>query len=109
MDCRAINQQHMLDRPLPDLAAWVAHFLAAPIPVLASTAEAIEAMRLREDDVDANLIGEMVAGDPWMTLRVLSHAAANRPPRMLTVAEEDQRQAFFRQAPAQYPSPDRRG
>lgn len=84
MDCRAINQQHMLDRPLPDLAAWVAHFLAAPIPVLASTAEAIEAMRLREDDVDANLIGEMVAGDPWMTLRVLSHAAANRPPRMLT-------------------------
>ena len=26
----------------------------------------------------------MVAGDPLMTLRVLSHAAANRPPRMVT-------------------------
>jgi HD-like signal output (HDOD) protein len=73
-----------LSQPLPDLAAWIAHFQAAPIPVLASTAEALEALRAREDDVDANLIGEMVAGDPLMTLRVLAHAAANRPPRMLT-------------------------
>lgn len=74
----------MLDRPLPDLAAWVNCFQSAPIPVLAGTAEAVEAMRLREDDVDANLIGEMVADDPLMTLRVLSHAAANRSARMVT-------------------------
>jgi len=73
-----------LSQPLPDLAAWIAHFQAAQIPVLASTAEALEALRAREDDVDANLIGEMVAGDPLMTLRVLSHAAANRSPRMVT-------------------------
>jgi HD-like signal output (HDOD) protein len=73
-----------LRQALPDLAAWTAHFLAAEIPVLASTAEAIEALRANEDDVDANLIGEMVAGDPLMTLRVLSHAAANRSPRMVT-------------------------
>ena len=73
-----------LDQPLPDLGAWTAHFLAAQIPVLASTAESLEALRAREDEVDANLIGEMVAGDPLMTLRVLSHAAANRSPRMLT-------------------------
>lgn len=84
MDCRATDLQLRLAEPLPDLAAWVSYFLQAPIPVLASTAEAVEAMRRREDDVDANLIGEMVADDPWMTLRVLSHAAANRPPRMLT-------------------------
>jgi HD-like signal output (HDOD) protein len=84
MDCRAIDLHARLDTPLPDLAAWVSYFLTAPIPVLASTAEALEAMRLREDDVDANLIGEMIAGDPWMTLRVLSHAAANRSARMLT-------------------------
>ena len=73
-----------LSRPLPDLAAWSAHFQAAQIPVLASTAEALEALREHEDDVDANLIGETVAADPLMTLRVLAHAAANRSPRMVT-------------------------
>lgn len=70
--------------PLSDLAAWTAHFQAAQIPVLAASADALEALRAREDDVDANLIGEMVAGDPLMTLRVLVHAAQNRPPRMVT-------------------------
>jgi len=73
-----------ISQPLADLDAWVTHFVRAEIPVLASSADALEALRAREDDVDANLIGEMVAGDPLMTLRVLSHAAANRPPRMLT-------------------------
>lgn len=73
-----------LSAPLPDLAAWTAHFQAARIPVLAGSADALEALRAREDDVDANLIGEMVAGDPLMTLRVLVHAAANRSPRMVT-------------------------
>ncbi len=73
-----------LSQPLQNLAAWIAHFQTAEIPVLASTAEALEALRAREDDVDANLIGEMVADDPLMTLRVLSHAAANRSPRMVT-------------------------
>lgn len=70
----------------PDLAAWTARLQAAQIPVLASSAQALEALRERQDDddVDANLIGEMVAGDPLMTLRVLVHAAANRPPRMVT-------------------------
>lgn len=84
MDCPVADTPLTMVRPLPDLAAWAAHFLATPIPVLTATAEAVEAMRLREDDVDANLIGEMVAGDPLMTLRVLSHAAANRPARMVT-------------------------
>lgn len=71
---------------LPDLAAWTAHLQAAQIPVLEASAHALEALRDRQDDdaVDANLIGEMVAGDPLMTLRVLVHAAANRSPRMVT-------------------------
>lgn len=74
----------MLDRPLPDLAAWAAHFRTAAIPVLASTAEAVEAMRVREDEVDANLVGQVVASDPLMTLRVLAHAAVNRHARVVT-------------------------
>lgn len=76
-----------LTRPLPDLGAWVACFRDAEIPVKAETAQALEAMRENEDDVDANLIGEMISGDPLMTLKVMSFAAKNRPARLLTEPE----------------------
>lgn len=76
-----------LTRPLTDLNAWTAHFRTAEIPVLAETAEALEAMRPREDDVDANLIGEMISGDPLMTLKVLAYAATHRGSRMVTDTE----------------------
>ena len=72
---------------LPDLDAWTAHFRTVEIPILAETAEALEAMRLREDDVDANLIGEMISGDPLMTLKVLAYAANHRGSRMVTDTE----------------------
>jgi HD-like signal output (HDOD) protein len=73
--------------PLRDLDAWVAHFQVAEIPVLGDTADALEAMRANEDDVDANLIGEMIADDPLMTLKVLSYASTHRPPRLVTDVE----------------------
>jgi HD-like signal output (HDOD) protein len=76
-----------LTQPLRDLSAWTASFRNAEIPVLASTAAVIEDMRANEDAVDANMIGETVAGDPLMTLRTLAHAAANRPARMVTEPE----------------------
>lgn len=76
-----------LTAPLPDLAAWTAHFQRAEIPVLAQTAEMLEAMRANEDDVDANQIGEMVAADPLMTLKVLAYAATHRPARVITDTE----------------------
>ena len=76
-----------LTRPLPDLAAWTQYFLAAEIPVLAQSADALEALRLKEDDVDANGIGDMIADDPLMTLKVLAHASANRSSRVVTDAE----------------------
>lgn len=76
-----------LTQPLRDLSAWVAWLRVAEIPVLANTADALEAMRANEDDVDANLIGEMVADDPLMTLKVLAYAAAHRPPRLVTDVE----------------------
>ncbi|WOB08966.1 HDOD domain-containing protein [Piscinibacter gummiphilus] len=72
---------------LRDLDAWVRHFRDAEIPVLGSTADALEAMRANEDDVDANLIGEMVADDPLMTLKVLAYASTHRPPRLITDVE----------------------
>ena len=77
----------MLAQPLRNLAAWTAYLRSAEIPVLAETAEALEALRLNEDDVDANSIGEMIAGDPLMTLKVLAYASANRSARMVTDVE----------------------
>lgn len=76
-----------LTEPLRDLAAWTRAFGAAPIPVLASTAEALEAMRANEDEVDACMLGELIADDPLMTLKVLVHASANRPARVVTEPE----------------------
>jgi HD-like signal output (HDOD) protein len=63
-----------LTAPLPSLDAWVDAFAKAEIPVLAETAESLEHMRANEDDVDANGLGEMIASDPLMTLKVLAHA-----------------------------------
>ena len=76
-----------LTQPLPDLAAWAAHFRAAEIPVLAQTAAALEALRANEDVVDANGIGETIASDPLMTLKVLAHASTHRSSRVVTDPE----------------------
>lgn len=76
-----------LTAPLPDLGAWVARFRGAEIPVLAQTAEVLEALRANEDEVDANQIGELVAADPLMTLKVLAYAATHRPARVVTDTE----------------------
>lgn len=69
---------HHMDRPLRDLAAWVSYFLAAPIPVLDSTADALSELALHEDDVDAQLVASTVATDPLMTLKLLAHVSTDR-------------------------------
>ena len=76
-----------LAQPLRDLAAWTAYFQQVDIPILANTADALEAMRINEDAVDANLIGEMVADDPLMTLKVLAYSSTHRPSRLVTDIE----------------------
>ena len=74
--------------PLGDLAAWSGYLEQADIPVLATSAAALQRLRAAEEadegSVDANRIGEAVACDPLLTLRVLAHAARHRPPRLLT-------------------------
>jgi HD-like signal output (HDOD) protein len=62
-----------LETPLHSLAAWVAHFRNAPIPVLARTAETLRELAANEDAVDAHLLGETIDDDPLMTLMLLSH------------------------------------
>jgi HD-like signal output (HDOD) protein len=72
---------------LRDVDAWVAFFLQAPIPVLADTAEALEAMRANEDAVDAHLLAQSIADDPLMSLKLLAHVAGLRTPRSTTDPE----------------------
>ena len=79
--------------PLPTLHAprdvdgWVRYFQLVEIPVLASTAAAIEEMREIEDDVDARIISEVVGRDPLMTLKLLVHASTQGSKRRPTDAE----------------------
>ena len=66
-----------LTRPLPTLAAWLSHFRTAPIPVLPTTAAAVQALAADEDAVDAHLLAEAIGSDPLMTLKLLSHVGSN--------------------------------
>ena len=70
-----------------DVDDWVRYFQQVEIPVLASTAAAIEEMRLVEDDVDARIISEVIGRDPLMTLKLLVHASTQGSNRRLTDAE----------------------
>jgi len=76
-----------LARPLPDLAAWTTHFRRAEIPVLRETIDALDALRANEERTDANSIGEMISGDPLMTLKVLAHVGVHRGRSVVTGPE----------------------
>jgi HD-like signal output (HDOD) protein len=82
-----MTAQDGLLRPLPDVAAWTDYFRRAEIPVLRETVDALEALRANEERNDANSIGEIIGGDPLMTLKVLVHVAARRGQRVVTSAE----------------------
>jgi hypothetical protein len=70
-----------IHRALPDLRAWTAHFVAAPLPVLSRTADWLEDCREQEDAMDAHLLAEGVSADPLMTLKLMSHVAGVRSGR----------------------------
>jgi hypothetical protein len=58
-----------------DLAQWARLFDPAQLPVLAATADELDALRLNEDAVDAHLLADVVSSDPLMTLKLLAHVA----------------------------------
>lgn len=70
-----------------DVTEWVRYFSVREIPVLASTAAALEEMREIEDQVDARVISEVIGRDPLMTLKLLVFAATQGSNRRLTDAE----------------------
>lgn len=61
-----------------DLAAWVALFEHADLPVLATTAEALDELATNEDAVDAHMLADAIVDDPLMTIKVLAHVAQLR-------------------------------
>jgi HD-like signal output (HDOD) protein len=63
------------ERPPRDVAGWAALFNLQRLPVLASTAVALDEMRETEDAVDAHLLSEAISSDPLMTLKLLAHVA----------------------------------
>jgi HD-like signal output (HDOD) protein len=67
-----------LTRAPRDVAGWSARFDPMALPVLAATAETIEALRPREDDLDAHTVAEALGDDPLFTLKLLSHLARLR-------------------------------
>jgi HDOD domain len=85
-----------MHQPLPfitqapgDLAGWMRLFSAPELPVLDSTAHALEMLRPIESAVDANMLDEAIAGDPLMTVKVLAHVAHLRKGRRKSALVSD--------------------
>ncbi len=76
-----------LTTPLPHIGAWTHYFLNAEIPVMATTARSLEALRANEDDVDANMLTAVIQVDPLMTLKLLARIASLRRPGSSTETE----------------------
>jgi len=76
-----------LNAPLPHIGAWTHYFMNAEIPIMASTADALEALRSNEDDVDANRLTGVIQSDPLMTLKLLSKVGSLRRPGSATETE----------------------
>lgn len=74
-------------RTAHDVGGWAALWRQAEIPVLRETADQIEALRAREDEVDARLLAPVVSADPLMCLKVLAHVSSHRSSRRVTDTE----------------------
>jgi len=68
-------------------AGWVSLWRNAEIPVLEETAQQIEELRAREDDVDARLLSSVVSSDPLMCLKLLAHVSTHRSTSRVTDTE----------------------
>ena len=67
-----------IDRAPAHVGAWAACFETSALPVLRSSADAIEDWREHEDAVDAHLLSETLSNDPLLTIKVLAHVAELR-------------------------------
>lgn len=79
--CPTTPATDFITHPPHDVAGWARLFRPQALPVLRSTAIALEDLRAQEDWVDAKTLAEMVAADPLMTLKVLAHVGQLRRQR----------------------------
>jgi HD-like signal output (HDOD) protein len=77
----------LLDKPLPDLAAWTVHFAAASIPVAPQTVIDIAELREDEDSVNAHDIAPVILRDPLMTVKLFAHISSRKRTLQLTEIE----------------------
>ena len=80
-------QSLFITSPLPDASAWADAFDRLDMPVLESTAAAIDEFRPIEDAVDAHMLADAINDDPLMTLKLLRHVASRRSARATADAE----------------------
>lgn len=74
----AVAAAAFITRPPRDVAGWMACFDVSALPVLGSTADAIEWMAENEDATDAHTLAEELGSDPLLTIKVLAHVARLR-------------------------------
>ena len=74
-------------RAAHDVGGWAALWRQAEIPVLRETAEQIEELRAREEEVDAHLLAPVISADPLMCLKLLAHVSSHRSSRRVTDTE----------------------
>lgn len=77
-DTPSVVTPAFLNWPLRDLRAWVRLLVRAEVPILASTAQAIEALRAREDDIGPADLSPVLRADPLMTVKFFAHVATLR-------------------------------
>lgn len=68
----------MIDKPLPDIDAWVGFFSQAGIPVLRHSEQQLAELRADANKTNARVISSVILHDPLMTLRVLAYIEAKR-------------------------------
>lgn len=68
----------MLDAPLPNVAAYVAHFSGKDLPVLQRSARELAALAERRAGADVRRISALVRADPLLTMRLLTHVENKR-------------------------------
>jgi HD-like signal output (HDOD) protein len=74
----SVDTTSLIVRAPRDVAGWAALFDPSTLPVLASTAHALEELRPAEDAVDAHMLSEAICTDPLMTIKVLALVAKKR-------------------------------
>jgi len=61
-----------------DVDAWVAYLAKAEVPVMAATAQALEALREQADDIAPAQLADVIDADPLLTIKFLAWVGSRR-------------------------------